>query len=82
MSCTWATCFFNGIYCYIDKETSGSIGGMIAGTTKMLAMVDNDTKIVPGHGPLGKQIRSENVSGHAGHRAGPRAETEVFREIS
>ena len=47
--------FFNGIYCYIDKETKGSIGGMIAGTTKMLAMVDNDTKIIPGHGPLGNK---------------------------
>jgi cyclase len=47
--------FFNGIYCYIDKETKGSVGGMIAGATKMLAMVDNDTKIVPGHGPLGNK---------------------------
>jgi cyclase len=47
--------FFNGIYSYIDKETNGSIGGMIAGTNKMLAMVDNDTKIVPGHGPLGNK---------------------------
>jgi cyclase len=47
--------FFNGIYCYIDKGTNGSIGGMIAGTTKMLAMVDNETKIVPGHGPLGNK---------------------------
>ncbi|HXP82907.1 MAG TPA: MBL fold metallo-hydrolase [Verrucomicrobiae bacterium] len=47
--------FFNGIYSYIDKETNGSIGGMIAGTTKMLAMVDNETKIVPGHGPLGNK---------------------------
>ena len=47
--------FFNGIYSYIDKETNGSIGGMIAGTTKMLAMVDNGTKIVPGHGPLGNK---------------------------
>ncbi len=28
---------------------------MIAGTTKMLAMVDNETKIVPGHGPLGNK---------------------------
>jgi hypothetical protein len=28
---------------------------MIAGATKMLAMVDNDTKIVPGHGPLGNK---------------------------
>ena len=47
--------FFNGIYSYIDKETNGSIGGMIAGTTKMLAMVDNNTKIIPGHGPLGNK---------------------------
>lgn len=47
--------FFNGIYCYIDRETGGSIRGMIAGTAKMLAMVDNNTKIVPGHGPLGNK---------------------------
>ena len=47
--------FFNGIYSYIDRETGGSINGMIAGTAKMLAMVDNKTKIVPGHGPLGKK---------------------------
>ena len=47
--------FFNGIYCYIDKETNGSIGGMIAGANKMLAMVDHETKIVPGHGPLGNK---------------------------
>ncbi len=47
--------FFNGMYCYIDKGTSGSISGMIAATAKMLAMVDNDTKIIPGHGPLGNK---------------------------
>src|SRR5579864_1888118 len=47
--------FFNGIYCYIDKETNGSISGMIAGATKMLAMIDNETKVVPGHGPLGNK---------------------------
>src|ERR1700691_147531 len=50
-----ADVFFNGIYCYIDKETGGSIHGMIAGATKMLAMIDNNTKVVPGHGPLGNK---------------------------
>ena len=40
--------FFNGIYCYIDRGTNGSIRGMIAGATKMLAMFDNDTKVDPG----------------------------------
>ena len=47
--------FFNGIYCFIDGRTGGSINGMIAGTTKMLAMADKDTKVVPGHGPLGNK---------------------------
>lgn len=50
-----ADVFFNGIYCYIDRETGGSIHGMIAGATSMLAMIDNDTKVVPGHGPLGNK---------------------------
>lgn len=48
--------FFNGIYSYIDRGTNGSIAGMIAGTAKMLAMIDNDTKVVPGHGPLGNKM--------------------------
>ena len=47
--------FFNGIYCYIDRGTNGSIHGMIAGATKMMAMIDNNTKVVPGHGPLGNK---------------------------
>jgi len=47
--------FFKGIYCYVDGGTGGSVKGMIAGATKMLAMVDNATKIVPGHGKLGNK---------------------------
>ena len=50
-----ADVFFNGIYCYIDEGTRGSIHGMIAGATKMLAMIDHDTQVVPGHGPLGNK---------------------------
>ncbi len=45
--------FFNGFYPYIDTGTGGSLSGMIAGTTTLLAVADNNTKIVPGHGPLG-----------------------------
>jgi glyoxylase-like metal-dependent hydrolase (beta-lactamase superfamily II) len=47
--------FFNGIYPYIDNGTGGSVSGMIAGATKLLAVADNNTKIVPGHGPLGNK---------------------------
>ncbi len=45
--------FFNGIYPYIDDGTGGSVSGMIAGAAKLIAVADNNTKVVPGHGPLG-----------------------------
>lgn len=45
--------FFNGMFPYIDDGTGGSVTGMIAGAAKLLAAADNNTKIVPGHGPLG-----------------------------
>ena len=47
--------FFNGFYPYIDSGTAGSVSGMIAGAAKLLAVADNNTKIVPGHGPLGNK---------------------------
>jgi cyclase len=47
--------FFNGIYPYIDPGTGGNISGVIASADKLLAVVDNNTKIVPGHGPLGSK---------------------------
>ena len=45
--------FFTGTYPFIDAGTGGNIGGMIAAADRMLKMVDDQTKIVPGHGPLG-----------------------------
>ena len=47
--------FFNGMYPYIDPGTGGTIDGMIAAADKILSLADNDTKIVPGHGPLGNK---------------------------
>jgi cyclase len=44
--------FFNGLYPFIDVASGGGIDGMIAAADKMLAMVKDDTRIVPGHGPL------------------------------
>ena len=47
--------FFNGFYCFIDPSTGGKISGMIAAADKILPLANNDTKIVPGHGPLGNK---------------------------
>src|SRR6266404_1053931 len=45
--------FFNGLYPYIDSGTGGKISGMIAAADKVLPLASADTKIIPGHGPLG-----------------------------
>ena len=45
--------FFNKTYPFIDEGTGGSIGGTISAAQKSLALADEKTKIIPGHGPLG-----------------------------
>jgi cyclase len=47
--------FFNGFYPVIDASTGGKIDGMIVAAGKVLPLADNNTKIVPGHGPLGNK---------------------------
>ncbi len=47
--------WFNGMYPFIDEATGGVIGGMIHASEKALAVADNNTKIIPGHGPLGSK---------------------------
>ena len=47
--------WFNGIYPFIDESTGGTIGGMIRASEKTLAVADSETKIIPGHGPLGSK---------------------------
>ncbi len=47
--------WFNNRYPFIDEATGGNIGGMIKGAEKALAIADQGTKIIPGHGPLGSK---------------------------
>lgn len=47
--------FFNGNFPVIDYSAKGWVGGMAMAAGKMLAMVNDDTKIVPGHGNLAKK---------------------------
>jgi len=43
---------FSGIFPYIDLDSGGSLAGYIAAQKKIYAMVNDETKIIPGHGPL------------------------------
>ena len=45
--------FFNGLYPFIDASSQGSVNGMIRTVNHILSLVDDKTKIIPGHGPLG-----------------------------
>jgi glyoxylase-like metal-dependent hydrolase (beta-lactamase superfamily II) len=45
--------FFNGFYPVIDISTGGTINGMIAADDRVLALIGPETKVIPGHGPLG-----------------------------
>lgn len=44
--------FFNGFYPFIDVHHGGTLKGMIQAVDMILALADDDTKIIPGHGPL------------------------------
>ncbi len=44
--------YFNGMYPFIDVNAGGSIDGMIAAVDRVLGLVNADTQIIPGHGPL------------------------------
>lgn len=44
--------YFSALYPYIDVSHGGSIDGMIAASEKILGIIDENTKIIPGHGSL------------------------------
>lgn len=44
--------YFNGQYPFIDLDSGGGIHGMIEAIERGLALADEQTVIVPGHGPL------------------------------
>ncbi len=44
--------FFQGRFPYIDLAGGGTVKGYIANATKLIGMLDDETKIIPGHGDL------------------------------
>jgi cyclase len=43
---------FNKLFPFIDLDSGGSVDGYIAAQKRILALADDQTKIIPGHGPL------------------------------
>jgi glyoxylase-like metal-dependent hydrolase (beta-lactamase superfamily II) len=47
---------FFRFYPFIDISSGGSIAGLIAGVDRILAIADDKTRIIPGHGPLANRV--------------------------
>jgi len=45
--------FFNGRFPFIDTASGGSIDGLIAAVGRGLAVMDAETRVIPGHGSVG-----------------------------
>ncbi len=46
---------FNDLFPFIDLDNGGSVAGFIAGQQKLLAMANDETIIIPGHGQVGNK---------------------------
>ena len=44
--------FFNGFFPFVDVDSGGSVLRMAANVGEILDRIDNDTVIIPGHGPI------------------------------
>jgi len=44
--------YFEGLFPFVDIDGGGNVSGMIAAHDLALSLADENTKIIPGHGPL------------------------------
>lgn len=49
--------FFNGFYPFIDVTHGGTVKGMIEAADGILALADEDTLLIAGHGPIGDKVQ-------------------------
>ena len=45
--------FFNGVFPFIDIDSGGSVKGLMKNLEEIIPQLNPQTKIIPGHGPLG-----------------------------
>lgn len=44
--------FFNGMFPFVDASSGGSVAGVIGAVDRVLALTDDGTRVIPGHGAL------------------------------
>ena len=48
--------YFSGMYPFIDASSGGSMVGLLTGVSTILTRIDDNTKVIPGHGPLSYKV--------------------------
>jgi len=48
--------YFNGFYPFIDLSSGGTAEGVVAAADRVLAIADDKTRIIPGHGPVSNKV--------------------------
>lgn len=52
---------FNGVFPFIDGNNGGTLAGVITGLKHVVSLADENTKIIPGHGPLASKSDVEET---------------------
>jgi cyclase len=52
--------YFNDMYPFIDSSSGGSLSGMVAGVDVVLARIDGETVVIPGHGALSNKAEMQD----------------------
>lgn len=53
--------FFNKVFPFVDLNNGGDIDGFIAAQRRVIELADENTKIIPGHGPLGDRADMQSA---------------------
>lgn len=55
--------FFNGLFPFIDLSSGGSVEGYIADVKSLLEKIDDNTLVIPGHGPISDKAQYQTFLG-------------------
>ena len=77
--------YFNGLYPFIDAESGGGIDGLLAAVEQGLALSDDATLVVPGHGPVSNRAELARygamLKGYRERIAGMKAEGKTLAQV-
>ncbi len=77
--------YFNGLYPFIDAESGGGIDGLLAAVDRGLALSNDATLVVPGHGPVSNRAElaayGAMLKGYRDRIAGLKAEGRTLAQV-